>query len=51
MEWNRSGVKLGIVDVNGAINVITFPRSKLTYSDKVLKGYLNDEIKNLNMLK
>lgn len=35
--WNKSGLKLGIADVKSNINVISFPRSKMTFSDKVLK--------------
>lgn len=51
IKWNKKGIKLGISDVNGSINVITFPRSKLIYSDKVLTGFVEQEIKNINQLK
>jgi hypothetical protein len=49
--WNNSGNKLGISDVNGAINVITFPRSKLVLDDEALKKIFTNDIKNLKGLK
>lgn len=51
LKWNKTGIKLGISDVNGGLNIITFPKSKLNYSEKILNDFVNNEIKNLNQLK
>ena len=49
--WNSVGNKLGISDVNGGINVITFPRSKLMLGEDALKHVFCNDIKNLKGLK
>lgn len=51
LNWNKSGLRLGVADVGADINVISFPKSKLTFADKVLREFASTDIITLNMLK
>ncbi len=51
VSWNESGLKLGITDVNGGLNIITFPKNKLTHSNSKLDQILDNNVKGLKSLK
>lgn len=46
LRWNKTGTKLASIDINGGLNLISFPKNKLMPGEKLCEYYYENGLKD-----